>query len=193
MSKNQNPDADKKFDAKFDFLAEQMNKSNLNDNKLLQELDNMLENKYSSFVTKLKEKIQTKCKNEIERLQVYTQYDGKLFKSDKDSSLNDLKPSPGYEKDFEDAMGKFKECVEPITFLEADINKNSNTVTNLTLFSHETCLEECRKDMKKFRHSEYEVKKCLESCMRYRKYNFEAYSKIIYDDIESKQKILEKI
>lgn len=193
MSKNQNSDSDKKLDAKFDFLAENMNKSNLSDNKLLQELDNMLENKYSSFVTKLKEKIQTKCKNEIERLQVYTQYDGKLFKSENNSSLNDIKPNPGYEKDFEDAMGKFKECVEPITFLEADIDKNSNTLTNLSLLSHETCLTECRKDMKKLRNSEYEVKKCLDSCMRYRKYNFEAYSKIIYDDIESKQKILEKI
>ena len=193
MSNKQSEEKDSKLDTKFDYLVEQMNKINLSDNKLLQELDSMLEVKFINFISKLKSKVQSKCKSEIEKLQVYTEYSDKLFKTEKDSSLSDMKATSGYEKEFEEAMGKFKECSENITLLEFEINKNSNTVTDLTMHSYETCVEECRKDMKKQRLSEYEVKKCLDSCMRYRKYNFEAYSKIIYDDIENKQKILEKL
>ena len=188
-----NDQNDKKIDAKFDYLLNEITKVHLDDNKLFKELDTHLETKFSSFLCKIKTKIEIKCKDEIDKLRVYTEYKSEIFKDDKSSSITDFVATKGYEKEFEESMNKFKECTNNLTYLETDINNNSKTVSDLTLFSNEMCLDECRKDVKKHRHSEYEVRKCLESCMRYRKYNLEAYFRITFDNIDNKEKLLEKI
>ena len=190
---SQNDFKDKKIDAKFDFIVNDMDKSSLVDNKLFNELENHLQSKFISFIKRLQNKIEVKCKEDIEKLRIYSDYKGDFFKGNKNSQITDLEPTKGYEKEFEAAMNQFKLCVDKTALLETEVNNHSKTLSDLTLFSHDTCLNQCRTDLKKNKLSENEVRKCIDSCMKYRKYNLEAYYKITYDNIDSKEKLIDKL
>lgn len=181
---------DKRIETKFNYLVEEIEKNN-QDNTKFKELDDILSNKYNKFIEIIRSKIQTKCKNEMETLQVYTEYN-KEFLNGTIESIDLLKPLRGYDKEFAESMEKLKDCGNEINYMEADFNANSRAITDLTVFSNKMCYDQCKNDVKKKKNSEYETRKCIESCLRYRRYNLEAYFKIMSENIDDKEKELAK-
>jgi len=194
---NQQDQTDKKLDLKFDYLLNEIFKNQENNIKLFNNLDSLIQNKYKSFVSKIASKAELKCQKEIETLKVYTEYDPKYFINNNNYgtvnlSLNNLKPNQGYEKEFEEAIKNLEKCTDSLISL-GDLNSSSGAARDLIDNSTNMCVQQCRKDFKTYRHSESEVRKCLDACVRYRKYNIEAYYKLIFDVIEGKEKLMEKI
>lgn len=205
--------ADAKLEAKFNYLFQEIN-NNHKDTQMFIEMDNLIQSKFYNLINIINSKIETKCKEEIEKLHVYTDFNkdlansvknsgsvlldttakmGENFSFDNRQAAPTLTPTKGYEKEFEEALNNFRDCTSELKFIENDVHSNSKAISDLSINSNHTCLEECKNDLKKKRNSEYESRKCIEACLRYRKYNLEAYYKIMLDNIQSKEKILEKI
>lgn len=174
--------AEELFDKKFNFLFEEANRRFVNENKYFDDLDKLLENRFDIISTKIKTIIQSKCKDDLERLNLYTDYN----KND----INNIKPIIGYEKEFNEAKLKLNNCTKESNVLIDEIYDKSRILTELTLLSQANCLNECKKNIKQLNQSDKEANNCINACIRYRKYNMHSYYKVLNETIDLVEKKL---
>ncbi len=208
---------EKKIEKKFNFLLNEMNKKHNDiDNKSFGDMDKVIQSKYQDVVNKVKAKITVDCKSQFEKLKVYTEYDKNWniegnTNSDNISNeikidIDQLKSNRGYEREFKQAKEEYKKCSIDYENLISSLNIHSQVLSDLTVVSNQECLSECKNDIKRKagisvngktenigntgQLNENQIRNCIDSCYRYRKYNLLAYNSAIYEKIDQLKKEL---
>jgi hypothetical protein len=175
---------DEKFEAKFKYLTEIVEKQSEDNSKLYYNL----EKEIKTISTILSKKIQTSCKQFLQNLFIFCE------KPKEDiSSIDELITIPGYEEDFKRAKNEYDQCTNRYKSILDSISYNIETYNILSLHSHQLCLEQCKNEVRENKLIEADAKKCLNTCYGYKNNNALATYDIVIDTIENTKNLLNKI
>lgn len=174
---------DKKFQNLFDKIIQQFPK----ENETFDQFDKLLQKKHSDLLSKINSKTEAKCKEQKENIILFSEY------QNINNNNNEMISLPGYEKEYDEAMNKFKQCAENYYAIDDEFQNVNLIFNDLIMNSTQSCLRECKNDILKHKHTEYEAGKCVQSCVRYRNYNIQARFKLIFDTLDEYHDRVDKL
>jgi hypothetical protein len=191
---------DQEFETKFQNLYDNIAEQFTKEKETFDEMEKLMQKKYSEFVMKLNGKVEDKCKDKVENLILYSEYqkntnanlNSNTYNSNSLNKSNPV-PLPGYEKEYNDAMYNLTECADKYYSISDELYNITGIINNIVLNSSQSCLRECKNDIFKNKHSEYEAGKCIQSCVRYRNFNLNAHFKLIFETIDEFQRMADKL
>lgn len=186
--------SDDKFEAKFTHLLKEVTKKYEEKQlKSFEENEKKIQNSLEMLFENINNKFLIKCKDKLDKINAFAEFNKKLFENVLEDPIKELKPTPGYEKEFDQAKNELIDCKNEFSKIIEEIQVNSASLQTLIYFSTQNCVLECKKDVKKEKLSEKEATKCLETCMRYHSYNNKSFITLINDEIKQKELFLEKL
>jgi hypothetical protein len=174
---------DDKFDAKFNYLIDTVEKSTDDDSKLQTHIDKEIK----LLSNQLSKKIQTGCQDFLDKVYLYSDKPKNI------KSIDDLKPTEGYEVDFKNAINEYKKCSSNYKFILDKLSYDIETINIIGIHSYQICLDQCKSEVKEHKLTEVDAKKCISTCYGYKRMNANAAYDLIVENIDNTNDFLNKI